>query len=36
MDWQEVPENLYLPLKLLKDSGYQPFLSGKFPSQVNI
>lgn len=36
MDWQDVPDNLYLPLKLLKDSDYQPFLSEKFLPQVKI
>ena len=25
MSWQDVPDNLYLPLRLLKDSGYRPF-----------
>jgi 8-oxo-dGTP diphosphatase len=28
MDWQDMTDNLYLPLKLLRDSDYQPFLSG--------
>jgi 8-oxo-dGTP diphosphatase len=27
MNWQDVPDNLYLPLELLRDSDYQPFLS---------
>ena len=34
MNWQDVPENLYLPLELLRESDYQPFLSGTQPSQV--
>lgn len=25
MDWQDAPDNLYLPLELLRNSGYQPF-----------
>lgn len=27
MSWQEVENNLYLPLQLLKDTGYRPFLT---------
>ena len=34
LDWQEVPDNLYLPLQLLKDSGYRPFLPDKYQSHV--
>ena len=26
MDWQDAPDNLYLPLELLKNSDYRPFL----------
>ncbi|MCZ6668475.1 MAG: NUDIX domain-containing protein [Gammaproteobacteria bacterium] len=34
LDWQEVPDNLYLPLQLLKDSGYRPFLPDKYQTHV--
>lgn len=27
MDWQEVPDNLYLPLQILKNTDYRPFLA---------
>jgi hypothetical protein len=29
MQWQELQNNLYLPLQLLKDTDYQPFLGDK-------
>ncbi len=34
MIWQDVSDNLYLPLQLLKDSDYQPFLPEKQQTQV--
>lgn len=34
LDWQEVPDNLYLPLQLLKDSGYRPFMPDKYQTHV--
>jgi len=34
MNWQDMTDNLYLPLKLLRDSNYQPFLSDKSLCQV--
>lgn len=28
-DWYDLPEPLFLPLKLFKESGYEPFVRGK-------
>ena len=36
MDWQELQNNLYLPLQLLKDTDYRPFLSDKGGIHVSI
>ena len=36
MDWQELQNNLYLPLQLLKDTDYRPFLSDKSGIHVSI
>ena len=35
MDWQEVQKNLYLPLQLLKDTDYRPFLADKHGIHVS-
>ena len=35
-DWQEVQNNLYLPLQLLKDTDYRPFLSDKRGIHISI
>lgn len=34
MDWQDMSNNLYFPLKLLKQSNYRPFLSDKSTTAV--
>jgi len=34
--WAEVTENLYLPLRLFKQTEYQPFLSGRQGAYVSI
>jgi len=34
--WAEVTENLYLPLRLLRQTEYQPFLSGMHQTYVSI
>lgn len=36
MDWLEVENNLYLPLQLLKDTDYRPFISDKRGIHVSI
>ena len=36
MDWEELQNNLYLPLQLLKDTDYRPFLSDKSGIHVSI
>ncbi len=35
MGWQEVQKNLYLPLQLLKDTDYRPFLTDKHGIHVS-
>ena len=35
-DWNEVSKNWYLPLKLLKESDYRPFLADKNSRQTKI
>jgi hypothetical protein len=34
MNWQDVQDNLYLPLRLLKDSGYRPFERDKYQTGI--
>ncbi len=34
MGWQDVQNNLYLPLRLLKDSGYRPFERDKYQTGI--
>ena len=36
LDWNELANNLYLPLQLLKDTDYRPFLSDKCGIHVSI
>ena len=36
LDWDEVAENLYLPLRLLKESGYRPFSDPASGTYVSI
>jgi len=36
LDWQELQNNLYLPLQLLKDTDYRPFLSDKCGIHISI
>ena len=36
LDWDEVGENLYLPLRLLKETGYRPFSDPALRTYVSI
>jgi len=36
LDWQELQNNMYLPLQLLKDTDYRPFLSDKCGIHISI